>query len=522
MKKAIDNYAIGKQIEVEAWEGTSIAANTRRFFCPECMESVALDIRGFFRHKNKTPQSIECDKRVDSPTKSSYEKMGLPLYLTQDIDSIFRLYMGFHPLPELLIKNASKSGGYIEIISRNIRNAKIYITEERFNPEHITKVALDCMPSSEGKYEIEYHNVPTDIQNRWTKYSDAFFNGSFFKVGEQFSRKIRILGTLTTNTQYYYVGSILGFYNFRDCMEIKKIGSLKIGLQSLDVYIVEFKKTYANDRRFQSLADYLLDYYHLNLLLGESELLPIWPPCISDDNYLIYPYNTYSGLFLVDSPNENPNVYKYSDKNYQKLEITKTQPPILCLSFSENSIPISVDKTFNGNIQFIQRQQVDLFSGMNVISILDTSGNPIQNFAIKRINNMSIAIRGNTPCQVFHIKNNGVCIEYALNKQAELRIDGVNNNDSLIALTRHGIELLNHIFEAEKKESEIQQRDQLLAAKLRGVDGMIVPIDNTFLHLYQKYKELPETKRELEHYKKSGSVPVNVMRILYEYLGGKK
>ena len=48
MRKAIDNYAQGKQREVEAWIGSSISASSGRFVCPECLESVALDIRGHF------------------------------------------------------------------------------------------------------------------------------------------------------------------------------------------------------------------------------------------------------------------------------------------------------------------------------------------------------------------------------------------------------------------------------------------------------------------------------------------
>ena len=89
MRKAIDNYAQGKQREVEAWIGSSISASSGRFVCPECLESVALDIRGHFRHKNRTAQSLECDKRVDAPSRSAYERMGLPLYLCQDGDNKF-------------------------------------------------------------------------------------------------------------------------------------------------------------------------------------------------------------------------------------------------------------------------------------------------------------------------------------------------------------------------------------------------------------------------------------------------
>ena len=81
MNKAIDNYAAGKQIEVTAWKGQSVSASSGRFVCPECLEYVALDRRGHFRHQNTTPQSIECERRVNTPSQSSYEKMGLPLFL---------------------------------------------------------------------------------------------------------------------------------------------------------------------------------------------------------------------------------------------------------------------------------------------------------------------------------------------------------------------------------------------------------------------------------------------------------
>ena len=214
MRKAIDNYAKGKQIEVTAWSGQSISASTRRFFCPECMESVALDIRGHFRHKNRTAQSLECEKRVDSPSRTSYERMGLPLFIRSETDGIFKLYLGFPAIPQKILDEAQTKKAIVKIGTGKIVKSQLFISAERFDAEHITYCLLDFLPAENSKYKIDYENTPYIIRQRWTDESDFWGNGQFFKKNDIYSRKIRPLGTIVANQDYYFLGSTYYFQQY--------------------------------------------------------------------------------------------------------------------------------------------------------------------------------------------------------------------------------------------------------------------------------------------------------------------
>ena len=130
-----------------------------------------------------------------------------------------------------------------------------------------------------------------------------------------------------------------------------------------------------------------MEKYHVNLLVGESELLPLWPPCLLEENYFVFPLKTRKGIFIVDSPNEDPIVYKYLGNEYSNVLLEKQKPAVLDLVVTETEIPLSIDKAFNGNIQYVRKQKLVLRSAETIVDIVDELGNSIIDLSLKKIKN---------------------------------------------------------------------------------------------------------------------------------------
>jgi len=517
VKKAIDNYAIGKQIEVTAWKGQSIPASFHRFFCPECMEAVALDTRGHFRHKNRTLQSLECEKRVDSPSRTTYERMGLPLYIKKETDIVFRLYMGFPAIPKKIIDEASNAKAVVSI-RNNASSIQYYISQERFDSEHFTYIPMDFFPSGNGKYKIEYDNAPNRIRECWTENSDIWGTGQFYKITEEYARKIRPLGTIVTDKEYYYSGSVYCFQHYKNCIDVTKVGILQVGNQSQPVYSIKVRSQDINSSFFKIVSSMFMETFHLSLLIGDSELLPIWPPCIIDENYLLYPINTKRAIMLVDSPNSTPIVYRYQGSCYSEISVDK-DTSLLDMPITEMEIPVSIDKAFNGNIQYIRKQALQQCEQDILISVVDENNNLISNTPMESIKSKVFEISCSCPCNVFLVKSDGTDLLYKLSDEKGVTIRNVKWNDSLIVISNAGRLLFSYTFE---QKTDILSEDACFIDKIRKIKGAVVPIDQQIIALYRRTAGHKTIHKELTKFIRIGYIPLRVVTLLKEVFGGEK
>ena len=119
MKTALDNHVLGKQKEVNADDFGYVIRDKYRFICPECLEPVSMvdgKYQYFFKHRKKTEQSIECDRRIESNVSQSiYQRIGIPLYLRKNNDESYSLHIGFRALPQRIISSCKSMNSYIEI-----------------------------------------------------------------------------------------------------------------------------------------------------------------------------------------------------------------------------------------------------------------------------------------------------------------------------------------------------------------------------------------------------------------------
>lgn len=520
MKKAIDNYAQGKQREVEAWVGSSISARSGRFVCPECLENVALDTRGHFRHKNRTAQSLECDKRVDAPSRSAYERMGLPLYLCLIEGNRFSLGIGFSGHDELSLEDAERKRAYIEIADGFQKKMRFNISYARFIPNTVTIISVNHLPRDNMGFRINYSdNVPRRLRSVWTDHTDTWGNGQFFKISEKRARKVRALGTIVTDEDYYYIGGIGAFSGYKDFVSVEQIGELSITGAPLQVYKFRAIRSRTSEYQFKAFAELLRNRYKVNLLVGESLLLPIWPPCVEDDNRIVYQKNTVSAYLYIQTPNDSPSLYRYYGGTYIRNDICGEFPYIHRITLSTDEIPLCVDRAFNGNIQFICRNDIPVCSQELTADIVDENGMSIQTQQITSLRNKDFVCITNFPA-IVHVSNTAIkdyCQD--INDPKGLTLSGFNWGDKIAIYTRTGNLILEYTFLRKSLDGTNELR--LVELLRENSDAAAEPITPRILALCKSIDNNP-AREYLKRYIKSGYIPKTLVPILLDEVRRRK
>lgn len=517
MKRAIENYAVGKQREVTAWAGMSIPASSGRFYCPECFESVALDKRGHFRHKNRTPESMECEQRVDSPSVSTYEKMGLPFYLREENEA-YRLYIGFPSIPENYLQQAMHESSYITMDTGNGKSTKYNISSERFSSDHFTMVPVNETPFSNGRFWIDYHNnTPWIIRKRWSYQSDVWGDCQFFKCEGTYLRKIRQLGAIIADHDYLFIGNTMFFQSYSKFVSIKKEGNLIINNSIRDVFRINinYNENYSN--QFSQLSLFLMQRYRISLLTDESELIPFWPPCSIDDNYLIYPSNSVTAFLEINSPNTHPEVYYYTNNIYHSLSFDSSD--LVEVPLSEDEYPFSVDRAFNGYVQFIRKQKQHPGRVACEIDIVDESGISIIDSELKTIKGRSFWIKSSCAANVYLLKENGNERKYKIESPEGIELKNVEWNDSLMIYSLSGRYLKGFRF-IRSHQNRTLYGDELVE-RLKKCSGPVVNINNVLIDLLKRANNNPTLRPVIQKYTKQKYIPISAIKILKSEFGGK-
>ena len=518
MKKAIDKYYFGKQKEVIAWNGESISASSRRFFCPECLESVALDKRGHFRHQNRTSKTIECEKRVASSSRTSYERMGLPFYLIEIGEQKFSLCVGFSPLTESELEMASSSGAYLVLSNGVLEKSKYFISKERFNNDSYTLLKIGCLPEKKGRLKVEYSaNTSRTIRTKWTDYTDLWGNGQFFKISGERSRKVRPLGSITTDTDYYYIGDTAQFYRFRKVVAFSTFGKLILNRKQLPVYRIRISGKKGDEAQLRNLEGFLMENYKHNLLMSESGISPIWPPCLMDDNYYIFDRSCKEAIFAIESPNDDPVVYRYHGGVTETVLKTGDHSHLLKIELSDEDIPISVDRTFNGNIQYIRRQAISRSYSENRVDIIDEGDNSIIGKYLNTLHKKSFKVRSNCSATVFHIKPRGAEWQYRINDSEGIIINGVSWGDTILVFSKSWSLLLTYTF-CKQGMPDKENDDLLLLMKRQS--GPYINVDSSIRSYCTRIASDPEAKRYIVKYLRTNRIPVTIAKMLRERYGG--
>lgn len=318
MNTAIDFYSRGKEKEAEANDYTLPGYYPAgRFICPECGEEVFLSrskYKNFFKHRKRTDQTPECERRVDSVSvESIYERIGLPLYLKEDTPGYFKLYIGFQPLSPSEIEQAERKGAQIWVDGK----VKYNVTRERFPADHSLWVPISFTPYADH-FNISYigdRDCKAIFERRWGGYCEAFMTyGALFRAEHSSGRKFHKGDSIATGTDYYWVVPNINMLSGRKGLSFWGKGKLMLENRTFDVTQVSFG-TDMNDAEYSDLAFFLLKELKLHLLEKAPVITPVWPPAAKQQDRYLVDEKTASVFGYVESGNTFPRIYGYYRDN---------------------------------------------------------------------------------------------------------------------------------------------------------------------------------------------------------------
>ena len=367
MKYAIDRYAIGVEVEVDADSFDNqyyISQRRTRFYCPECNEIVFFRAKGGnqhhnqFYHQKKTDRTPECDKRVDGRSNLTIsQRVGLSLFITQISKGNFQLNIGFPALGVKTLENAAKMDCTVKISSYQ-QYRTIKVDQSNFLSDNTTLIPINFIPLYGKNYSIsiEGRTHIWDLQRKWSDYADGFEpNGAIFSYSETGGKKIRRGDSISTNRYYYAV--VKNDFLYHSNISQTVIG--KVIINKTDFKIIKFKIDVSvdNKRDFMLISSYMKSNFGVWLLECPPELIPVWPPVVQQD-YMIPVKNDSNVVCVVSSGNDKPNVYSYSGNEVYRKEVKNVSNGIHTVELSLGLYPtiLSVDRKYVGReVAFIAK-----------------------------------------------------------------------------------------------------------------------------------------------------------------------
>lgn len=528
MKTAIDNYAVGKQKEVDAsiFHKQTINVSHRRFICSECGELVGLSKRGHFYHTNKTTDSPNCDKRSDGiSTQSIYERMGLPLYIKQIDKSSFGLYMGFYALTSSTLETAQSTD--LSVIIRDSSSTqlvKLKIDTYTFASEYTTLHEIPFIPNMGREFIIEYSNaiVPLDISTKWASYADGFsIFGAIFTYSEIGGRKIRKAGSISTDEPYLLAWHTSNMPKYAGLIG-EYIGELQLSSVTYYIFKVIFSSN-ISQQQFIELEDLCRESFKVSLLYKESEILPLWPPCKQQDNTYITLSECNNLICKVISENERPMVYQYYESKPVAIECTEIlqEKMIANLKLGPQIYPISVDQKFGGNIIFVSNNFIKARGFEPHVTLIDE-----RNIVIPQGVHTILPFGGylkvssNFRGTIYHKKPGQLFITYQLHSIDQVNIVDISFGDELFLYAGNmqiGYWSFNKAINFQTHMSD-NKLYLLLSKGLLPKTSTPIWVRSILYNL----REYPKSMQIIKTYITEGTIPIGSLKVLNNYLSNRR
>lgn len=500
MKTALDYYVRGKQKESNADDYNSNSSYVKgRFICPECGEPVHIrpsKYANFFVHYSRTNENDECDRRVDgNSSESIYERMGLPLYIKKDNQNHFFLYMLFRAIPEELLKKAEKNKAFIAVDGK-----KYFINSERFSTENSVLLPIDYIPLSNQNYHLKVapNSISPAIEKYWSTYADSFtYDGGLFTVTESGGRRIRHGDNIATDTEYYWVRRQIDLPSFYSGICMNRIGELILKDRTWSVYKGYFSSS-ISDSEYRLLTDYLRENLRVHLIEKVSEVIPLWPPMIKDEDGYKYKPIDKRVFGRIISGNDNPKTYLYRNISSDPEEISVNDGVVEF--YTRNSeIVINVDRKY--------------ISGGTTFSIEKRKAQTIIEEPKVEFDDNILYVNGLDSKEVIVIRKDGQILR--CKNETELVLKDLNNGDVVLLVGHY--HLFNLYFvELEKDEDNRINETELKKAFSKFSNAKAVKLPHELRkRLNLLIIEDKELKSIIEEVLQSGEISYPLLRTLW-------
>ena len=356
MRYAIDRYVAGKEREVSASEfyGTYIPREHGRFFCPECGEPVYWRSRGgpnpdVFYHKEKTDRTPECDKRVDGRSDLSLmQRVGLPLYLVKEHESVFKLNMSFPALGQQLFEKLCAEQVVVKISAGNMREKTLPINASNFYGNNTTLIPVDFFPDYGRNYRISVSSSKWSfsIGKRWADFADGIESrGGIFTHSDNGGKKVHRGDSIAIGQTYFLVSR--HFDSPYHEIKTQAVGKVYLNHQEHTVYTLVVNVSTADSSRFSLINSYIKHTFGVWLLEKVPELIPLWPPVVFQEE-MAPVVQTDKVYCSVISGNDDPKVYLYTPSGVNEVDVYKHGTNKTVTIPLRNDLSVSVDRKYIG------------------------------------------------------------------------------------------------------------------------------------------------------------------------------
>jgi hypothetical protein len=529
MRRAIDNYMVGKQKEVNADEfyGLSISTSQRRFICPECGEYVALVYREgirFFRHTNRTEASPFCDERIDGISGLSlYERVGLPIYLKGDRNSQFELFIGFYALGEDALLSAYNNNLAV-IVKADCSwmtgelSVKYNIDTTSFYADQTTLKLISFVPSPGENYKINYSslNTPKSIKQKWSDYVDGFTSyGAIFTYGENGGRKLRKGDTITTDEKYLLATPENYTPRYKGLVS-ESVGKLKLQNGMFNIHEICFSSKGSSEIDFINFSNYCFNNLRVTLLHKQPEVLPIWPPSsVVDRSYAVF-CNSSEVICGVSSGNDMPTVFEYNGNEAIQIKVhtTSSGKNYICINLNSINKPISVDRKLSGNNIFLNNQFPQNIGTTSITKAFDQTDTEFSFGENRKLPiGGQLCFQSNYKAEILHKKKGHRYIKYRIKDDISVTVKNITKGDEIIVCT-HSFELGTLKFHHPSKDTSKQFDDNSLYLSLVSARVPYVPVPFWLFNIVKRLSNYPKSKGLIMKYIIKNEIPIEAIRLL--------
>lgn len=525
MDKAKENYKIGEvrivdAVQIKKEYNRSISYEEKKFFCSNCGEYVTYVNREkgktFFRHAKKTEESNECELRIDSQSELTvYQKVGLPIYLKKDINNYYSIYIGFYAIDKNkieILKNEKVNIVISGVKSRFDFRKMFYIDDINFNSDITTLKQINFLSP---KYKILYSNPKSKqlLSDKWgSEVEGISSNGAIFKIGENGGRKIRINEEIIENTEYLCIFKDDRNFRLFSGISYKEIGKIEFSNGTYRVYKIKFSLQGWDKKK---LIEFCREIFKISLVSKPSEIIPIWPPTINDDNKIELVFNK-NNLLLLKSSHPNAKAYLHRMKNYREINLNKVDNDKYTFMVAPISMEsaININDEYNSEYLFVSNYKNKIKTFENKIIIKDIEDNNIERGRYSKLpKDKKIKIYSNSEIEIIHYRKGILFKLYRVNNE-ESMISDLKYEDKLVVK----IGLKKHtLIEFEKiKEVSINSslNDIEIYKDLINLKGSYEPIDSYMKNLLIHLKDYPKTFNLIKYYISRNRAPIGTSKVL--------
>lgn len=489
----------GEKLEVRATD-EGCRKYVGKLFCPCCGEKVDPYINGkkqekHFRHHHGS-FSQECENYSTSISCGScfqpYEREGLQLYLIKELGQYY-LYLGLYGLEEAVIKEAEKINLEIQIdIEKDCINKKI--NSKDFIPRTIEFIKILAVKQ---KYNLRFipNRAPSEIRTKWATYINGIGpNGAIFNFGKDGGKKVSSAAGLKVNEEYLLLTKSNMSNQYIKGISYQLIQELNFGyFDNYKIYKLILKEINKETLLFCEKFDLKLSY-------SKPEIIPIWPPCVSTEQELIYEYDG-NKYFVVESGEDSEgNAYSYSLEKKLNSERINNEKNLISTCLRTIDF-ISLGSLRNQFIYSIIRKdfkKIDIEPNVKV-----------SDFARKLI------IDSKSKVFVNRINKQLLIKSQLIKEESIVEID-YKRNEKLEIL--YGLDVIWSTGE-EKKEikSDISSIDDQLLHEIYMCKGETVDIPNSFKWMVLKQKKYSRSFRELQKIIRGEKIYIELINLLRKY-----